>query len=63
MMNGFPCLISEDDRHRVPMTLITEYPDETVYGAAFQAGVAAQRATVLAAYAALQTLPDELLVT
>jgi len=61
MINGFPCLISEDDRHQVPMTLITEYPDETVYGEAFQAGVAAQRATVLAAYEALQALPAELL--
>ncbi|MGM8850674.1 peptidase M14 [Salinicola halophyticus] len=63
MINGFPCLISEDDRHRVPMTLITEYPDETIYGPAFQAGVAAQRASVLAAYDALQALPDELLAS
>ncbi|WP_110642992.1 peptidase M14 [Salinicola sp. CPA57] len=63
MINGFPCLIMEDDRHRVPMTLITEYPDEMVYAADFQAGVAAQRATVLAAYDALQALPDERLAS
>jgi hypothetical protein len=63
MINGFPCLISEDDRHRVPMTLITEYPDETIYDADFQAGVAAQRATVLAAYDALQALSGEFLAS
>ncbi|WP_110654149.1 peptidase M14 [Salinicola halimionae] len=63
MINGFPCLVAEDDRHRVPMTLITEYPDETIYGTDFQAGVAAQRATVLAAYDALQALPEELLAS
>ncbi|MFC0266900.1 M14 family zinc carboxypeptidase [Kushneria aurantia] len=56
MINGFPCWLCEDDRHRVAMTLITEYPDETIYGNAFRAGVAAQEATVLAAYEALQTL-------
>ena len=61
-INGFPCLVTEDARHRVPMTLITEYPDETIYGEAFQAGVAAQRATVLAAYDALQRLPGEWLL-
>ncbi|KAA0016034.1 peptidase M14 [Salinicola corii] len=60
-VNGFPCLVTEDDRHRVPMTLITEYPDETVYGADFQAAVAAQRATVLAAYRAYQRMPERLL--
>ncbi|WP_295037814.1 peptidase M14 [Salinicola sp.] len=60
-VNGFPCLVTEDDRHRVPMTLITEYPDETVYGADFQAAVAAQRATVLAAYRAYRRMPERLL--
>ncbi|WP_435171614.1 peptidase M14 [Falsirhodobacter sp. 1013] len=54
MVNGFPCLIGEDDRHAVPLTLITEYPDETVYGDAFVAGHSAQMETVLAAYAAWQ---------
>jgi len=35
VLNGIPCLVSEDQRSRVPFTLITEYPDETVYGEAF----------------------------
>lgn len=61
ILNGFPVGISQDDRHRVPMTLITEYPDETVSGDAFRAGHEAQMATVLAAYTALQGLPDEIL--
>ncbi len=62
ILNGFPVLISQDERHRIPMTLITEYPDETIYGDAFRAGHAAQMATVLAAYDALQDLPDSMLV-
>jgi hypothetical protein len=57
MINGFPCWVSVDDRHDVPITLITEYPDETVYGDAFIAGHTAQMATVLAAYNAHQKLP------
>lgn len=35
VLNGIPCLVSEDQRSKVPFTLITEYPDETVYGEAF----------------------------
>ncbi len=56
MINGFPCYIHEDDRHSVPLTLITEYPDETLYGAAFIAGHEAQMHTVLAAHDAWQRL-------
>ncbi|OKH90221.1 M14 family metallopeptidase [Thalassospira sp. TSL5-1] len=56
MINGFPCWVSIDDRHDVPITLITEYPDETVYGDAFIAGHTAQMATVLAAYDAHQEM-------
>lgn len=58
IMNGFPVMISQDDRHSLPMTLITEYPDETIYDDALRAGHAAQKATVLAAYRALQDLPE-----
>lgn len=61
ILNGFPVMISEDTRHRVPMTLITEYPDETIYGDAFRAGHEAQMATMLAAYDALQALPETML--
>ena len=56
IINGFPCLASIDDRHTVPMTLITEYPDETVYGDAFIAGHTAQMETVLSAYRAWQEI-------
>lgn len=56
IINGFPCLSSVDDRHTVPMTLITEYPDETIYGDAFIAGHEAQMQTVLSAYEAWQEI-------
>jgi hypothetical protein len=56
VVNGFPVLISIDDRHSVPLTLITEYPDETIYGQAFVDGHTAQMETVLAAYEAFQTI-------
>lgn len=56
MINGFPCLCTVDDRHTVPVTLITEYPDETIYDDDFIAGHTAQTETVLAAYDAWQEL-------
>ena len=55
-VNGFPCLVTIDDAQAVPLTLITEYPDETIRGAAFEAAHRAQMETVLAAYEALQQL-------
>ncbi|MBK0021837.1 peptidase M14 [Brucella pseudogrignonensis] len=60
IINGFPCMVGVDDRHTVPLTLITEYPDETIYGDAFVKGHTAQMETVLSAYEALQLLfPNE----
>ncbi|MBO9171762.1 peptidase M14 [Rhizobium sp. L245/93] len=56
IINGFPCLCSVDDRHTVPMTLITEYPDETIYGDDFIAGHTAQMETVLSCYDAWQEM-------
>ncbi len=56
IINGFPCLSSIDDRHTVPMTLITEYPDETIYGNDFITGHTAQLETVLSAYDAWQEI-------
>ena len=56
IINGFPCMVGIDDRHTVPLTLITEYPDETIYGDAFVKGHTAQMETVLSAYDALQLL-------
>ena len=48
VINGIPCNIAESDRATVPFTLITEYPDETVYGDAFRLAHEAQYATVMA---------------
>ncbi|WP_027997927.1 M14 family metallopeptidase [Sinorhizobium arboris] len=56
LINGFPCLSSEDDRHTVPLTLITEYPDETIYLDDFINGHTAQMETVLSAYDAWQQI-------
>ena len=56
IINGFPCLSSIDDRHTVPLTLITEYPDETIYGDDFITGHTAQMETVISAYEAWQML-------
>ena len=61
ILNGFPVLIGEDARHRIPLTMITEYPDETIYDDAFRAGHEAQMAAILAGYEALQALPAHLL--
>ncbi|WPZ14728.1 peptidase M14 [Nitratireductor rhodophyticola] len=59
VLNGFPITITEVDRHDAPMTLITEYPDETVYGDVFRLAHEAQTQTVLAAYDALQEMMAE----
>ncbi len=59
VLNGFPITITEVERHDAPMTLITEYPDETVYGDAFRLAHEAQTQTVLAAYDALQEMMAE----
>ena len=62
IINGFPCLIGVDDRHTVPLTLITEYPDETIYGKDFIRGHTAQMETVISAYEALQKLSAKWLI-
>lgn len=36
VINGIPCMVSEHARQTVPFQLITEYPDETIYGDAFR---------------------------
>ncbi|MFA6506452.1 MAG: hypothetical protein WCT14_10155 [Treponemataceae bacterium] len=56
LINGFPCMCSVDTATTVPVRLITEYPDETVYADAFVAGHTAQMEAVLAAYDAFQTI-------
>lgn len=48
-INGIPCMVITDERSTVPFTLVTEFPDETVRGAAFQLAHTTQMRTVLAA--------------
>ena len=49
VFNAIPCQIVETDVPLVPITLITEYPDETIYGDAFRLAHTTQMRTVLAA--------------
>lgn len=49
VLNDIPCRVSESLRSPAPFVLITEYPDETIHGPAFQLAHRVQRATVLAA--------------
>lgn len=56
VIDGTACSIAEVNRPGAPITLITEYPDETVYGDAFVRAHEAQTAAVLAAVEALRTL-------
>jgi hypothetical protein len=48
-INGIPCMVITDERSTVPFTLVTEFPDETVQGPAFQLAHTTQMRTVLAA--------------
>ena len=47
VMNGFPYLIAEGKSHPMPLTLITEAPDETIYGEDFVLMQTAQMNTVI----------------
>ncbi len=47
--HAIPCLISENAAQVTDLTLITEYPDETIYGDAFRLAHETQMRTVLAA--------------
>ncbi|MDB5850039.1 MAG: peptidase [Rhodoferax sp.] len=54
--DGIAYTVTEVDRPGAPVTLITEYPDETVDGDAFRLAHTVQMRTVLAAVAAWQSL-------
>ena len=49
VLNGIPCNIGESTRQTVPWQLITEYPDETIYGDAFRLAQRTQMRTALKA--------------
>ena len=58
-IDGIPCLFAEDRRHPMPLTLITEFPDETVIGDAFRFAHTVQMAAAVAAVAAYVTIAGE----
>jgi len=58
LVHGIACMQAET-AHDAPVTLITEFPDETVYGAAFRFAHTVQMATALAAQRAWQTLAPQ----
>lgn len=49
VLNGIPVQVTETDREDLPMALISEFPDETVYGDRFVFAHTVQMETVLAA--------------
>ncbi|HEV2440379.1 MAG TPA: M14 family zinc carboxypeptidase [bacterium] len=51
ILHGIPCQITEDDQAPFPLGLITEFPDETIYGELFVLAHTVQMETVLAAEA------------
>ncbi|WP_243371551.1 M14 family zinc carboxypeptidase [Microvirga solisilvae] len=58
IINGVPCLITAETRHPVPLTLITEFPDETIYGDAYRFAHTVQMATVIAAEEAFTAIME-----
>jgi hypothetical protein len=55
--NDIPCYLSEATTYATPLTLITEAPDETIYGAAFVMQQQAQLRAALACVDAYSRLP------
>lgn len=53
LLHGTACMISEVNRQGPPLTLISEFPDETIHGDPFILAHDTQTATVLAAVEAL----------
>jgi hypothetical protein len=58
IINGVPCLITAETRHPTPLTLITEFPDETIYGEAYRFAHTVQMATVIAAEEAFAAIME-----
>ena len=56
MLGDIPYVLSETTTEPTPLTLVTEAPDETVYGPAFLMQQAAQMRAVLGCYAAYRAL-------
>ncbi len=58
VFDAIPCLISENPNQVIDFTLITEYPDETIYGDAFRLAHTSQMRAVLAAVRLFRALPE-----
>jgi len=56
IINDVPCLLTADERYPTPLTLITEFPDETIYGEAYRFAHTVQMTTVIAAEAAFAAI-------
>jgi hypothetical protein len=56
LVHGMACSVTEVDRPGAPVTLVTEFPDETIHGDAFRFAHTVQMETVLAAVKAWQEI-------
>ncbi len=56
IVNQFPCFVSKVEECDIPLQLITEFPDETLYGEAFVFAHEIQQQTVVTAYQVHQRL-------
>jgi len=58
MINDVPCLLVAQESHPTPLMLITEFPDETLYGEAYRFAHTVQMATVIAAEEAFAAIME-----
>ncbi|WP_413700629.1 hypothetical protein ACLKMH_01705 [Psychromonas sp. KJ10-10] len=56
VLNNIPCIITKVSKSMVPLQLISEFPDETLYGEHFQFAHTVQKMVVLEAYNIYQAL-------
>ncbi|MHA2937567.1 M14 family zinc carboxypeptidase [Vibrio sp. RC27] len=56
VLNNIPCIVSKEESSPVPLQLISEFPDETIYGQDFKFGHNVQKAVVLEAYDIFQSV-------
>ena len=59
IINDVPCLLTPEERYPTPLTLITEFPDETIYGEPYRFAHTVQMTTVLAAEEAFAVMMGE----
>jgi len=56
LINGIPCLLSKVETNEMPLQIITEFPDEMIFGKYFMFGHELQKELVLVAYDIYQML-------